>query len=286
MEKIKEVIANNVAVCGALFSKPDVRDYVARTKLSELPKEFELEMPKVKSQGAVWSCVAHALSTIVEYFNQKETGKYEEMSTGYIYGNRRLTLYKGKGMYPRDAICTVVKYGDVPNAHFPVNVEVPDAVEKFEGEADKIEPFGYRFKFAEYFKLKDELSIKTSIMENGPAALSMYWFDDIEVRDGVMHTNGVKTSKTGGHCMVIYGWNEIGWKVQNSWGSHWGNDGTVIIPYNVSIKEIWGIKDATADSSLILKKPFRTKFGEKIAKFLNNVISVMYNILHTSKQES
>jgi C1A family cysteine protease len=271
-------------VCGALFSKPDVRDYTAYTKLSDFPAEFELDMPKVKSQGSVSSCVAHALSTIVEYFNEKETGKYEEMSTGYIYGNRRLTLYKGKGMVTREAIGTVAKYGDVPSSYFPVNVEVPYAIEMFESEVDKIESAGYHFKFAEYFRLKDELAIKTSIMENGPAAFSMYWFDDIKVKDGIMQTKCVKTKKTGAHCMVIYGWNEIGWKVQNSWGGLWGDGGNVVIPYDVHFEEVWGIKDADAIGNLMLKKPFKTKAGEKIAKFLNFIISLVYNISHKTQK--
>ncbi len=275
---------NEEFVCGALFSKPDVRDYTASTELSEFPKEFELDMPKVKNQLSVGSCVAHALSTVVEYFNEKETGKYEEMSTGYIYGNRRLTLHKGAGMYTRDAVNTVAKYGDVPNAYFPVNVEVPYAIEKFENEVDKIEPVGYHFKFAEYFKLKDEAAIKTSLMENGPAVFSMYWFDDIKVKNGVMQTDCVKTKKTGGHCMVVYGWNETGWKVQNSWGAFWGDDGRVVIPYNVPLKEMWGIKDATAESSLTLNKPFKTKGGEIAAKLLNLVISIVYNICHRTKK--
>lgn len=275
---------NKEFVCGALFSKPDVRDYTAHTELSEFPEEFELKMPKVKNQMTVGSCVAHALSTVVEYFNEKETGTYEEMSTGYIYGNRRLTLHKGSGMYTRDAVNTVAKYGDVPNTYFPVNVEVPCAIEKFENDVDHIESIGYHFKFAEYFKLKDELSIKTSIMENGPVVFSMYWFDDIKVKNGIMQTKCVKTARTGGHCMVIYGWNEVGWKVQNSWGSRWGNKGNVVIPYNVPFKEVWGIKDADSTSSLILKKPFKTKIGEKIAKILNFVISIVYNILHNNKE--
>jgi hypothetical protein len=269
-------MANKEYLKGALFSKPDVRDYVAKTTLSEFPKEFELEMPKVKNQKQVGSCVAHSLSTVVEYFNQKETGEYEEMSTGYIYGNRRLTLYKGKGMYTRDAIHTVSKYGDVPDYHFPINVEVPKAIEKFESKVDEIEKNGYFFKFAEYFKLKDEKSIKTSIMENGPVVFAMPWYDDIVVNNGVMETKCVKTAKTGGHCMVIYGWNETGWKVQNSWGKLWGKKGRVVIPYDVTFNEVWGIKDASADSSLVLSKPFKTKFGKFIAKILNKILLLFY----------
>ena len=265
---------------GALFSKPDVRDYVATAKQSELPDEFELPLPKVKNQGAVGSCVAHALSMVVEYFNKKESGKYTQMSTGYIYGNRRLTFYKGSGMYTKDAIRTVSKYGDVPHKLFPVNVEVPDAINKFEESVDSIESEGYFFKFHEYFKLKDEIAIKTSLMENGPAITTMQWFDDIKVVDGVMQTNCVVSSSTGGHCMVIYGWNEKGWKVRNSWGRNWGDKGNVIIPYDVPLREVWGIRDATADRSLVIKKPFNTMFGAKVAKVLNKIILFFYELAH------
>jgi C1A family cysteine protease len=266
---------------GALFSKPDVRDYTAHTELTTFPDEFELDMPGVKNQMNINSCVANALATIVEYFNEKETGEYVEMSVGYIYGNRRLTIHKGKGLFTRDTIRTVAKYGDVPNVYFPNNTEAPRIVEEFEDKVDCIEATGYRFKFAEYFKLKDASAIKASLMENGPVIFAMTWFDDIRVVNGVMQTNK-KRSKliTGGHCMVIYGWNEIGWKVRNSWGALWGDRGNVVIPYDVPIREVWGIKDATVDSSLILKRPFNTKTSENIAKLLNFVIIGVYNLLY------
>jgi hypothetical protein len=270
---------------GALFSKPDVRDYVASTTVTEFPDEFELQLPKVKNQGSVSSCVAHALSIVVEYFNKKESGKYTQMSTGYIYGNRRFTLHKGKGLYTKDAIKTVAKYGNVPHKLFPVNVEVPDAIDEFEAVVDSIESEGYFFKFHEYFKLKDKDAIKESLMTNGPAIMSMNWYNDIKVVDGVMQTECSRNNKTGGHCMVIYGWDETGWKVRNSWGRNWGNKGNVIIPYNIPLREVWGIKDAAADSSLIVKKPFSTKFGAWIAKALNAVIGLAYDIFNKNKEQ-
>lgn len=268
---------------GALFSKPDVRDYTASAKQSEFPDEFELKLPKVKNQGNVGSCVAHALSTVVEYFNREESGKYTQMSTGYIYGNRRFTLNKGSGLITRDAIKTVAKYGDVPHSLFPINVEVPEAIAKFEENVDSIESDGYFFKFHEYFKLKSEEAVKTSLMENGPAIVAMKWFDDIKIVNGVMQTKCVAKLNTGGHCMVIYGWNDIGWKVRNSWGRAWGDKGNVIIPYDVRLKEIWGIRDAASDSSLIINKPFKTKFGQKIAKALNSIVLFFYDLIYKIK---
>ena len=57
---------------GAIPSPIDIRDYrgVACAVKQDFPKEFELEMPEVKNQGSVGSCVAHAISTVVEYFSR------------------------------------------------------------------------------------------------------------------------------------------------------------------------------------------------------------------------
>ena len=269
---------------GALFSKFDIRDYIASTKLTEFPDEFELKLPKVKNQGSVNSCVAHSLSTIVEYFNQKESGKYKQMSTNYIYGNRRLTWYKGSGMYTKDAIKTVTKYGDVPNELLSGNVEVPEAINKFEAAFDAINSEGYFFKFLEYFKLKNEAAIKTALMEHGPVVITMNWFEDIQVVNGVMQTSGSGNTR-GGHCMVIYGWNETGWKVRNSWGRTWGDKGNVVIPYNVPVKETWGIRDADGESDLDVKKPFSGKIGAMFAGIINDVVEYFSKLWKKFKGE-
>ena len=266
---------------GLLFSIPDVRDYIAHSNKpdEEIPKEFTLDsLPSVKNQGAVGSCVAHAIALVAEYYARKETGKKTKMSTGYIYGNRLFTTHKGSGMYLRDALKTMTKFGDVPYEYFPDNVEVPYAIELFEQKVEEIEPLGYNFKFKAYYKLTTEKDIKTHLLSGNPVIMAMPWYDDIKIVNGVMSTRCVKTAKTGGHCMVIYGWNDIGWKVQNSWGSYWGDKGHVVIPYEVPFNEVWGIKDAASTSSLVVKKPFSTEFGAKIAKFLNRIVLFVYNI--------
>lgn len=271
----------NINALGSLFSKPDVRDYVAKSNMGadEFPASFKLSyLPAVKNQGAVGSCVAHAIASVAEWYNRHETKKFVKMSTGYIYGNRMLTLHKGSGMYTRDAIKTMTKYGDVPNEYFPHNVEVPSATELFEKEVADIESVGYNYKFKSYYKLKDTNAIKAHLMSNNPVIFSMYWFDDIKIVDGVMQTKCVKTAKTGGHCMVIYGWNEKGWIVQNSWGTTWGNKGRFILPYDVSTKEMWGVTDAEPGDTVTIKKPYSTSVGRIFASVLNKVISWFYNL--------
>lgn len=277
-------------VCGSLFSIPDLRDYKGRPISSDayLPEEYELKnLPEVKNQGAVGSCVAHSLATAAEYFNQKETDTNVKLSTGYIYGNRLLTTYKGSGMYTRDAIKTMTKFGDVPYEDFPYNVEVPYAIETFESESNKelIEK-GLNYKFESYFKLTNEKSIKAHIYDGNPVIMTMWWYDDIKIKDGIMETKLIKSSKTGGHCMVIFGWNKTGWLVQNSWGKNWGNKGRFILPYNVPLKETWGVLDAKSDSSIILDKPFKSKVGAWFAKLIHKIISWFYNLYYKLRNKS
>ena len=75
------------------------------------------------------------------------------------------------------------------------------------------------------------------------------------------HTNGVldipedyNDDKLGGHMILILGWNETGFIIQNSWGKDWGNEGCGILPYEYRIDEAWGVSlNDQADNSV--KKP-------------------------------
>ena len=109
--------------CGAIFSGYDARDYklVCAARDYDFPREFELKTVRVKNQKDVGSCVAHSLSSILEYYNNKQNGNPAEMSVGYIYGNRNTSDHKEPGMVMRDALEVVRKYGDVKNDFFQIS---------------------------------------------------------------------------------------------------------------------------------------------------------------------
>lgn len=269
---------------GALFSKKDVRDYKIDCVSApvEFPTEFELDMPKVKSQGSVGSCVAHSIATTIEYFNNLQQNNNEEMSVGYIYGNRTNTTYTGSGMYTREAIAVTCKYGDVPKVLFPYNEEVPDIIGKFNNQSDELFSKSQPNRFTSYYRLYTDDEIKTSLIQNGPVIFAMKWYDDIEVIDDVITTS--QKTDGGGHCMVIYGWNELGWKIQNSWGKNWANDGRAILPYDVKIREAWGIIDTLTHTETNVVKPYNSKIGGWFAKVLNLLINVGYWLIDIIKK--
>ena len=75
--------------------------------------------------------------------------------------------------------------------------------------------------------------------------------------------------------MIIYGWNEKGWLIQNSWGTYWGKKGRAILPYDVKIREAWGVTDeVTLENSDIKKSIFNnTTILRFIAKVLNKILN-------------
>lgn len=271
---------------GALFSKKDVRDYRINCASApvEFPAEFELEMPKVKFQGTIGSCVAHSIATTIEYFNNLQQNNNEAMSVGYIYGNRLNTTHTGPGMYTREAIAATCKYGDVSEALFPYNEEPPEIIEKFTEASERLFESGQPNRFTSYYRLYTNDEIKTSLMQNGPVIFAMQWYDDIKVVNGVITTS--QKTDGGGHCMVIYGWNEQGWLIQNSWGSKWAKGGRAILPYNIEIKEAWGIIDTLIGTKTEVIKPYNSKAGSWFAKVLNLLIDVGYELINIFKKYS
>ena len=269
---------------GALFSKTDVRDYKidCATAPVEFPDEFELEMPKVKNQGRVNSCVGHAIATVIEYFNNLQQDNNEGMSVGYIYGNRTNTTHTGQGMYTRDAIAATCKYGDISEVLFPYNEEPPEIIEKFNEASERLFELGQPNRFTSYYRLYSDDEIKTSLMQNGPVIFAMKWYNDIKVVNGVITTS--QKADGGGHCMVIYGWNKQGWKIQNSWGTFWGDKGKAILPYDVKIREAWGIIDTLTHTETNVVKPYNTKVGSWFAKILNLFINIGYELINIFKK--
>lgn len=266
-----------IETLGAIFSPTDVRDYVLKsTSETELPEVFELNMVRIKDQGSVGSCVAHALAEVVEYYNSVQIDNIDIMSTGYIYGNRNGSLHKDSGMIVRDALKNLQKYGDVPKNNFRENVEVPEAIELFDKRFENLRDKGTPFRISSYAKIKstDVETIKKSIFAGNPVVMAMNWYKDMKVVDGILTSTFEKANQSGGHCMVIYGWAAEGWKVQNSWGRYWGTKGTCIIPYDISLSEVWTITDTIIDGTEIDTK-FTSKIGEMIAKIINAILKMI-----------
>ena len=261
-------------ILGALLSKIDLRDYKVTVAAQDFPKSYICEnMPPVKNQGSIKSCVAHATSTILEFFNEKEQGEYTELSTDFIYGMQDIMLNrKDSGMYLRDACRIVKEYGDAWKEKVSGNTEQPQCGENLRAIlTEDIYTNANNQRIQSYARCTNENAIKYALMNYGPVLGSIRWYHENYLdKENILHFD--ETSSYGGHAIVIYGWNEQGWLCQNSWGKNYGNKGTFIFPYKYKFKETWSFVDADSEH---VSKPRRGNFIDLVYKLINFVLNII-----------
>ena len=216
---------------GVLFSPVDLRDFRVSSSAEniQLPATFILESKRIKDQGAVNSCVAHSLSSMLE-------NKWKEnFSVGFIYGYRPEGYYQGEGMYPREALKTLQKIGEVKEEDFPYNEEMQGIKHKVDEKLPLLEAEADDFKISAYARLYTINEIK-----------SWLYTKEIAVTIAIA-TEHLKKKKNN--------WNECGLIVQNSWGNHWGDKGFAILPYEYKIQEAWGVTLTEFQKENDVKKP-------------------------------
>ena len=256
---------------GFIQSPKDLRDYKINKvyKSIALPTEFAVAHSSIKDQGAVNSCVAHAISEILE---AKDGIKY---STGWIYGYRPFNYYQGEGMITSEALKTVTKVGYVKNEDLDVNIEMSEAKNIVDKNINVLKERAANRKIASYARLTSIAEIKQALYtSNKPVLLAiMVGVNGIELdKKNVAY---IPSEYAGGHQMVCYGWNEVGFLIQNSWGKNFGDKGTFILPYEYPVAEAWLIKfqgEVSTTSSITKPKLFTLrKILMKVYKFFKRL---------------
>ena len=134
-------------------------------------------------------------------------------------------------------------------------------------DVDHLKDLAYPHRISAYFKINNTDELKTALMHHGPVVVSMNNYDKNKLVHDVYTYDA--DNDYGVHCVFIYGWNEKGWLVQNSWGYLYGWDGRFIIPFDFKFNEMWGIADDITDGVV---KPKRTKWLDVIYKIINNLL--------------
>ena len=252
-------------------SSYDVRDYRICAE-KHFPDSYELPLRvNIKNQGSKPTCVAHALASLVEYHNLVETKEYRKFSTEFIYGTRDVGYYMGDGMCIRNALNTIRKYGDCYYTDCPGNSNVETAMTKINENVDEYRNKAYPYRIGSYYRVKTPEEIKTALLSHGPVVISMTTKKDAKIVNDC-YTFPKNAKNNGLHCVLIVGWNDKGWIIQNSWGSNYAGDGYFTLTYDIKINEAWGTIDQTNDTSMLKTKP-RNKFMDVIYSLINKVVN-------------
>lgn len=220
---------------GYIPSKKDIRDYkICKSTDTDFPETFSLDSQPILNQEKVNSCVAHATASMLESIY------HDSFSVGWLYGNRNNHNYE-VGMCIPDALKTAKRYGCPKKKDFDINEEVTEIFAKVEKNRDRLLPLAESFKIGSYARLNTSDDIKTALMKGIPVLFAI----DIRTDNLSMNEDYVINITDNpircGHAMMMYGWNEKGWLIQNSWGTEWGNNGTAILPYEYVIEEAYAV---------------------------------------------
>jgi len=200
----------------------------------------------IEDQGALGSCTANAAAGLVEYFQKRSFGHFEDASRLFIYkATRNLLGWTGDtGAYLRTTMETLATFGAPPERYWQYNIA------KFD-----LEPTAFCYAFAQnyqaikYFRLDPNGATGAQTLQNIKNFLaagfpSMFGFP---VYDEYMHlpANGdaafpaPQSHLYGGHANVAVGYDDnlmIGADkgallVRNSWGTGWGLNGYAWLSY-------------------------------------------------------
>lgn len=220
---------------------------------SSVPSRIDYtdKMPSVGNQGNQGSCVGwslgYALKSHQEYID-REWGYTDNTicSPAFIYNS--LNGGVDGGLYPEDALEFLKETGCLPLSIMPYD----------DSDYTAKPPKGYKdikdkFKIANYSKLTSDTKITENDIENirvsladDGAVLAGFWVTDawehgLSSGDNVIdeRETNLYTGFYGGHAVTIVGYdnnkNGGAFKIMNSWGRNWGDDGYFWVTYKASL---------------------------------------------------
>lgn len=255
---------------GAINSPIDDRDYVLDSLVTSsgtgLPASYRTETTvPVFSQGSVGCCVACALAACRYIQEEMQEGSATQFSVNYIYGNRREYDDQREGMIPRQALNTLLDFGDCHWNDFTGYEHYCNLQSKYKANKAKYDELAYPYKINSYYRLYSEEEIKTAVYKLG-CALVIY-----DVTSSLEYPNNpskgyVKYNPEaeilGQHALTIVGWTEDNyWIVLNSWGEDYGLNGYCYIPFDYPINEAWTMVDDYRYRELIFDRDLEKVSG-------------------------
>lgn len=229
----------------------DSRDYKIKSS-KELPEKFSCSVKvPIKNQGSKPTCVAHACASVAEYHHKRQhDNNYVAFSTEFVYGYRPSGYYYGRGMRIRDALKTLQKVGIPRRTDCPGNNELDVANKTVQDNFEQLAELAYPNRISAYYKLNSVEEMKTAIVNHGPILVSMNTYHHAELVDDIYTFDPEDTH--GHHCVFVYGYDERGWLVQNSWGANYAGDGRFVYAYTTDFNEAWGVTDDIVNSDDII----------------------------------
>jgi C1A family cysteine protease len=194
------------------------------------------DMPPVYDQGQLGSCTANAIAAAVDFQNHRQDQKWLTPSRLWIYYQERVmegTVSQDSGAQIRDGMKAVAKLGVCPETDWPYDIatfaDKPPSKDYTDAKKDKV--LTYESAPQELFGLK-------SVLASGlPVVFGFTVYESFEgpevAKTGILPMPSPSESVVGGHAVLMVGYDDAHdrFRVRNSWGTSWGQDGYFEMPY-------------------------------------------------------
>ena len=268
----------------------DPRDIYFSNKMCStisLPDSIDLacRIKRIENQQNLGTCTGMGGSTMMEILETFNNKPYIELSPLYLYYKAREiegTVNFDNGAYLRDTMKVLQKNGICEEKYFPFIIK--DFAKKPSQEA---ELNAKNHMIEGYQRLNSINQIKTCLSQNKPVLVGMKLYSSFDTKvsavTGIIPVPNKSVEQyEGSHCMVIVGYDDnfaikhnlklknnlCGgyFKIANSWGKEWGNNGFCYVPYELieDMHDLWAVKE-----------------GGKNGLF-NSIINVVSNIISNS----
>lgn len=219
----------------------------------KLPPSYSLKpyAPTPKNQGTLGNCVGWTTSyvsyTILQAIENKLEGKEKINENAfspffvyeYVKSNTDIDCHEGTNMFA--ALEALQNIGTIKYKDFSQHCgNVITNQHKKEAENNKIA--NYRRLFEDYSSnKKDKVDIiKRSISENKPVMIGMQCchqsFLSVQGQVWQPQATDLENDPIGGHAITVIGYDDTkfggAFELMNSWGTSWGNNGFIWIPYD------------------------------------------------------
>lgn len=207
-------------------SPNDDRDLLAKNIYNSrlrVPKNLDLrkKMNNVRNQGETAKCGAFSGASIKEWQENQDLGFSGYFSPDYIYNKR--SNKEESGMYARDVMKILHKYGTLPDISFQ--------------DSAMDDMMATNFKIKGYAQVETIEECKKALYKDGPCLISLPMYN----KESLRMWDPKEGDGKSGHAMIIVGYNDTGFIIRNSFGEKWGADGYCVYPYDDwgSHWEIW-----------------------------------------------
>ena len=246
---------------GFIKDSPDPRDRIFAAHPMHLPGsfgvpssvDFSAAYPPCLTQGNSNTCTSNATANALFYLLRLNNSQVATpQSRLFVYWNGRtlagIPTSQDTGLSIRDAMRSVSQFNSVPETAWPFDPVTERVFLQPSPEACKLGAIPDSFAYESI--PQDELHIKSALAQQRPVVLGILLKESFySVPDGVATMTG---KDVGWHAVAIVGYEDTTrrFKLQNSWGPNWGQNGFFTLPYEyvldpATASDIWTLKAFT-----------------------------------------